>query len=403
MTNSHDATVSHDAAAAATEPNFATVRAAMRVTDKWSYLDHAAVAPLPESTGQAIATLIREVVSEGDTKWPSWARRNEAIRSTAAAMMGAQTGEIAFIANTSTGIGFVAEGMDFRDGDNIVTLANEFPSNQYPWMNLAVHGVETRTVPVDHGVVDLDRVADACDERTRLVSLSWVGYSSGYRIDVKEAAKVAHDQGALFFLDAIQGLAVYPLDVRESDVDFLAADGHKWMLGPEGAGLFYVKHELLSQLRPIGVGWNSVKKRSDYSQVKYDLRDDAARYEGGSPNMMGIHGLGASLDLLTGTGVTPQRSPVADRVLQIADYAATRVQAVGGTLLSPHRRGHRSGIVTVTADGLNIDEFKCKCVDARIAVSARGGGIRLSPHCYNNYDDIDQFVDLLDETITSGR
>ena len=350
--NPHDATTSPPPAL-----DFETFRAAMPVTKKWSYLDHAAVAPLPEPTRQAISKLIQEVANEGDTIWPEWAARNEVIRGTAARMIGADTDEIAFVANTSAGIGIVAEGIDFRDGDNVVTLANEFPSNQYPWMNRAVHGVETRTVPVEGGVVDLDRVADACDARTRLVSMSWVGYATGYRIDVKQAARVAHDQGALFFLDAIQGLAIYPLDVRDADVDFLAADGHKWMLGPEGAGVLYVKRELLPQMRPIGVGWNSVKNRSDYTHVEYDVRDDAARYEGGSPNMMGIHGLGASLDLLISAGVTSTRSPVADRVLDLADYAATRVQAVGGEVLSPRIDGHTSGIVTVTAPGLESPHF----------------------------------------------
>jgi selenocysteine lyase/cysteine desulfurase len=394
--NPHDATTSPPPAL-----DFETFRAAMPVIKKWSYLDHAAVAPLPEPTRQAISKLIQEVANEGDTIWPEWAARNEVIRGTAARMIGADTDEVAFVANTSAGIGIVAEGIDFRDGDNVVTLANEFPSNQYPWMNRAVHGVETRTVPVEGGVVDLDRVADACDARTRLVSMSWVGYATGYRIDVKQAARVAHDQGALFFLDAIQGLAIYPLDVRDTDVDFLAADGHKWMLGPEGAGVLYVKRELLPQMRPIGVGWNSVKNRSDYTHVEYDVRDDAARYEGGSPNMMGIHGLGASLDLLISAGVTTTRSPVADRVLDLADYAATRVQAVGGEVLSPRIDGHTSGIVTVTAPGLEITAFRRRCASEMVAISARGGGLRLSPHCYNSHGDIDQFVDLLEESMTS--
>ncbi len=376
-------------------PPLARFREEMPVTKKWAYLDHAAVAPMPKPTREAIRQLIDEVAAEGDTIWPMWAARNEEVRATAAKMINASTNEIAFIPNTSAGIGLVAEGIAFRPGDNVVTLANEFPSNQYPWMNCADRGVETRALPVDNGVVDLNRIADACDERTRLVSISWVGYASGYRIDVKQAARMAHDQGAYLFLDAIQGLGVYPLDVKDSQVDFLAADGHKWMLGPEGAGLLYVRQERLSELRPLLVGWNSVKARGDYRQVKYEVREDAARYEGGSPNMMGIHGLGASLDLLTAAGVTANASPVAQRILELVNYAVQQIEACGGQILSPHSEGHQSGIVTVTKPNLAVERFKKQCFDANVAISARGGGIRLSPHFYNNEDEIDQFVALL--------
>src|SRR5690606_37199505 len=133
----------------------------------------------------------------------------------------------------------VAEGFPWREGDNVVTLADEFPANLYPWMNLKSRGVEARLVPTDDGRVDLDRLNAACDDRTRIVSVSWVGFASGWRNDVAAVAEIAHRRGAYFFLDAIQGLGAFPIDARAAGVDFLAADGHKWMLGPEGAGVFY--------------------------------------------------------------------------------------------------------------------------------------------------------------------
>ena len=145
-----------------------------------------------------------------------------------------------------------------------------------------------------------NRIADACDDRTRIVSASWVGYASGARLDPAEISKVAHDAGALFFLDAIQGLGVFPLDVEETGIDFLAADGHKWMIGPEGAGVFYSRQEHLQMLRPMNVGWNSVKQGNDFSNVDLKVRDAARRYEGGTQNMAGFIGLGASLELLEG-------------------------------------------------------------------------------------------------------
>ena len=218
-------------------------------------------------------------------------------------MIGAHPEEIALVGNTTAGISLVAEGIDWRPGDNVVTLADEFPSNVYPWFNLASRGVETRRVPTDvSGRLDIDQLAEACDERTRVVTVSWIGFATGYRHDVKRIASIAHEQGALMFLDAIQGLGVFPLDVNEMGIDFLAADGHKWMLGPEGAGIAYIRREHLEKLRPIGVGWHSVMPGQDYTHIELNLRPTAARYEGGSQNNAGMLAFGASLELLTGFG-----------------------------------------------------------------------------------------------------
>ena len=219
----------------------------------------------------------------------------------------------------------MAEGLDWRSGDNVVTLADEFPSNAYPWLNLASRGVETRRVPTENGRLDLDTLAAAIDARTRIVSVSWVGYATGYRHDVERIVELAHDRGALMMLDAIQGVGAFPLDVRKTPVDFLAADGHKWMLGPEGAGIAYIRREHLERLRPIGVGWHSVVHASDYTRIELDLKPTAARYEGGSQNMAGMLGLGASLDLLLDLGM----EDVAAAILDITDRACERLREVG--------------------------------------------------------------------------
>ena len=167
-------------------------------------------------------------------------------------MINADPDEIAFIGNTTAGIGLVAEGFPWSDGDNVVTLANEFPSNLYPWMNLSTRGVETRRVQVDNGIPDLNQLDAACDQRTRIITVSWVGYASGYRLHVADVAEIARKHNALFFLDAIQGLGVFPLDVHAAGVDFLAADGHKWLIGPEGAGITFIAKKHLDLLRPLG-------------------------------------------------------------------------------------------------------------------------------------------------------
>jgi selenocysteine lyase/cysteine desulfurase len=374
-------------------------RAAMPIAQEVAYFDHAAVAPLPGPTRNAIRSWLDEATEQGDMAWIRWARRLEQVRATAAKLINAKASEIALVPNTTSGISLVAEGFPWQAGDNVVTLANEFPSNQYPWMNLAPRGVEVRRVPVVGGVPDLDRIVDACDEQTRILSISWVGYASGWRIDTRQISQICRRVGCLFFLDAIQGLGVFPLDVQADGIDFLAADGHKWMLGPEGAGLFFARQEHLQLLRPLMVGWNSVVQGNDYTRIELDIRGDAARYEGGSQNMIGFHGLGASLDLLTSLGLTFESSPIADHILTITNYACERLQELGATLQAPRTVNHCSGIVTFNLPGHDSDMIRRRLETAKIIVRCRAGGVRISPHGYANFDEVDRFIDELKKIV----
>ena len=364
----------------------------MPVAERLVYFDHAAVAPLPAPTRDAIQTWLTQATEQGDLLWPQWAARIEQLRATAARLIGAKPSEIGLVPNTTTGISLVAEGYPWREGDNVVTLANEFPSNQYPWMNLAGRGVETRRVPVDGGIVDLDRLAAACDWRTRIVSVSWVGYATGWRIDVSAVAELCRRRGCHFFLDAIQGLGVFPLDVHAAGVDFLAADGHKWMLGPEGAGLLFIKHEHLNMLRPLGCGWNSVAAGSDYTRIELNLKPSAARYEGGTQNTAGLIGLAASLDLLASLGVSPTNSPVAEHVLAVTDYACERLSRLGATFLAPRDGDHRSGIVTFQLPGQDPNRLRRRLEAAGIITRYRAGGVRISPHGYATMEEVERLV-----------
>jgi cysteine desulfurase/selenocysteine lyase len=367
----------------------------MPIAARVAYFDHAAVAPLPGPTRDSIARWLAQATLEGDVVWNQWARRLVQVRQAAARLIGATPAEIAFVPNTTTGIGLVAEGYPWQPGDNIVTLENEFPSNLYPWMNLASKGVEVRRVPVVDGVVDLNRLEAACDERTRIVTLSWVGYATGWRIDPSEVAALCRRRGCLFFLDAIQGLGAFPVDVEAAGIDFLAADGHKWLLGPEGAGILYVRQEHLQRLRPLMVGWNSVVQGNDYTRIELALREEAARYEGGSYNMVGLHGLGASIDLLASLGVGPQASPVAEQVLAVTDFAAERLQQLGATLLAPRAADHRSGIVTFQLPGRDCQLVRRRLEAAGIVCRCRAGGVRLSPHGYNTREEVERMIDEL--------
>ncbi len=370
-------------------------RELMPITKKWAYFDHAAVGPLPQPSADVISQWCTEATNEGDTVWPDWNRSVNETRTTSARLIGADPDEIALVPNTTAGISLVAEGMPWKPGDNIVTLANEFPSNLYPWMHLKERGVETRMVEVENGRVDLDRILNACDDRTRIVSCSWIGFASGFRIDLAKFVDAVHARGALFFLDAIQGVGVFPLNVRDVPIDFLAADGHKWMLGPEGAGIFYVRKQHLDLLRPIGVGWYSVVHCFDFSKIKLDLKPAAARYEGGTMNAVGFMALNRSLKLLEQVGLTSRDSKIATRIIEITDYACERLRTIGADVLNIREPGHQSGIVSFQLQDRDLNAVRKQCLDHGIVLSFRNGCLRISPHAYNNEAEVDQLIECL--------
>jgi len=368
----------------------------MPITRKWAYFDHAAVGPLPQPTAEVIRQWCSEATEEGDTVWPSWNGAVNAARSTAAELIQADPDEIALVPNTTAGISLVAEGFPWKEGDNIVTLANEFPSNLYPWMHLADRGVETRRVEVDpSGRVDLDRLLAACDDRTRIVSCSWIGFASGFRIELAKFVDAVHERGAYFFLDAIQGFGVFPLNVEEIPIDFLAADGHKWMLGPEGAGIFYVRKQHLDLLRPLGIGWYSVVHCFDFSKVELNLKPAAARYEGGTMNAVGFMALDRSLNVLKDFGLAPNKSAIADDILSITDYACEKLLQSGAEVINLREPKHKSGIVSFGLPNQDLPALRERCLAAGIVLSCRNGRLRISPHAYNNTNEIDQLIDCL--------
>ena len=366
-------------------------RRQMPVAQRWAYLDHAAVGPLPLPSAAAVVHWAREAAENGGMSWPDWERRAGELRLAFAELIGASSEEVALVRNTTEGISLVAEGFRWQPGDNVVTLADEFPTNQYPWMNLAERGVQTRRVPTIEGKADPDRIAAACDRRTRILTISWVSYSSGWRNNLNLLAEIAHRSGALLMVDAVQGLGVIPLDVRRSAIDFLAADGHKWMLGPEGAGVLYVRREHLDRLRPLGVGWNSVVHSHEFDRIDLTLKPSAARYEGGSRNMVGSLALLASLRLLARFGT----AAICRRIFEITDLACERLVQWGAEVCSDRRPEHKSGIVVFKLPGREPQSVRKDCLAREVVLSCRGGGVRISPHAYNDASDIDRLIAAL--------
>ena len=323
----------------------------------------------------------------------AWTQQIEAARVRAAGLIGAQAEEIALVPNTAAGINLVAEGFPWQPGDNVVLPENEFPSNQYPWINLADRGVKVRRVKIEQGRVELDRLAAACDRRTRIVSVSWVAYASGWRQDLDRLADMVHAHGALLFLDAVQGLGVFPIDVARTPVDFLAAGGHKWLLGPQGSGLFFLRRQHLDLLRPQRLGWNSVVGQHDFDRIELTLKPTAVRYEGGTANVAALLALGASMELLARFGP----AEISRRVLELTDLACRRLQSIGGVLHSDRSPEHRSGIVSFEIPGRDPQAVRRHCRQRDVVFCCRSGRLRISPHAYNNAGDIDRLIDALQE------
>ena len=370
----------------------------MPVTAKWAYFDHAAVAPITQDAADAMTVWMQQAAGEGDVPWLSWAKQVEQTRHAAAQLIGAEVDEIALTPNTTAGINFVAEGLDWQPGDNVVTLSDEFPSNLYPWMHLADRGVETRLVPTDHGRVDLDQFAECVDERTRVVAVSWVGYATGCRRDLAALGQLAKSRDALFLVDAIQGLGAFPISVSENRlIDVLCADGHKWLLSPEGAGIAFIRRECLSRLRPTSVGWNSVVQGGDFSRIELNLKPTAARYEGGSLNMAGFIGLGASLRLLDSLG--PKN--LAAAIVQFTDQACTALTAIGANVVSPRNdENEKSGIVAFDLPGQDPQAVRRRCLERGVALACRGGRLRISPHAYNDDADLQRLIAALSQIVS---
>lgn len=375
------------------QPDWSALRSQMPVVQRWAYLDHAAVSPLPAPTQSAIQQWADEAATEGDTAWQRWTRRAEELRALFATLLHADEEEIALVHNTTEGVTLVAEGFPWKPGDNVVLPADEFPTNQYPWLNLADRGVEVRRVPLVEGCVDLGRVAEACDARTRILSVSWVSYWNGWRNDLDAWAELAHRRGALLFVDGIQALGVTPLDVRRTPIDFLAADGHKWLLGPEGAGVLFIRREHLDRLRPLGVGWNSVQHAHDYQRIELDLKPSAGRYEGGSRNLVGLVGLEASLRLLCTYG--PEA--LFARLMEVTEEACQHLQAIGARIRSDRSPAHRSGIVLFDMPGQDPQALRRQCLHRGVVLSCRAGGLRISPHAYNDSSDLQRLTEALSD------
>lgn len=361
------------------------------ISDHYAFFNHAAVAPLSGPAADAMRHYVAQAEASAGLG-AGFYRRAEEVRRLAARLIHAEAREIAFIKNTTEGLGWVAAGLPWEAGDNVVTTGVEFPANVYPWMGLRSRGVELRMVSEDNGRIPAERLLAAVDERTRLVSVSAVQYASGFRMDLPAIGRFCRERGVLFCVDAIQALGVLPIDVREMYIDFLSADGHKWLCGPEGCGVFFCRHALLGRLEPPYAGWLCMRDALDFGSYCFEYVDTACKFDTGSYNLAGIHGLGASIEMFLEVGI----DQIAARVLMLTDRLAQAVQAKGYQLISSRTPGEASGIVSFASDRHDHEAIRQRLEnDHRIIIAVREGRLRVSPHFYNTVEEIDRLVKLL--------
>lgn len=356
------------------------------------YLNHAAVSPWPRRALEAIQGFAQENVERGAASYPRWLETENALREKAAKLLGAGSAkDISLLKSTSEGLSLVAQGLDWREGDNLVLYECEFPSNRYCWESLARYGVETRLVahkPQDDPEGDLFAM---CDARTRLISVSSVQFANGFRADLERIGAYCRAHGILFCVDGIQSLGALPFDVEACNADFVAADGHKWMLGPEGLALFYSRPELREQLRLHEYGWHMVEEPGDYDRKDWSPATDGTRFECGSPNLLGAYALNASLSLLLEVGM----GQVSERVLANTRTLMGLFEASGCFEVLSDRRAERiSGIVTVRPQQGDAKALHRGLMSEGVICAPRGGGIRFSPHFYTPEEQLHRAVEI---------
>ena len=360
------------------------------------YLDHAGVAPVPQRVKTRVDEFLNLACGKAIIDYDTWMSRVEGVRATAAALIGAQKEEIAFIKNTSHGISLVSGGLDLKAGESVIVTEREFPANVYPWLDLKRKGVEMRVVPFKSDVIHIEDIEELMDSSTRVLSISSVQSVNGFRIDLKRVSELCKRRNVLLFVDAIQSLGAVPMDVIEYGVDFLAADGHKWLLAPEGTGIFYCNNKLAEKLNPLLIGWNCVREENEFEKIDYDLKTTARRFEEGSYNTMGIYALGASLELISEIGV----EEIYKRILYLGELIISEADARGFKITSPRDAAERGGIVSFSGD-FDPATIRDMLMNKGVVINQRGGALRLAPHFYNTEDEILNFFDALDKTLKS--
>lgn len=362
------------------------------------YLNHAAVSPWPLRTAKAIEDFAWENIHYGARDYGKWETQEIILREQLRTLINASSiDDIALVKNTSEGLSMVAYGLEWQAGDEIVISDQEFPSNRIVWESLAGKGVKVIEVSLDNHTEIEKHIASHFTQHTRLLAISSVQYASGLKLDLKKLGALCKNyihsnQPILFCVDAIQSLGAYPLDAQAIQADFVIADGHKWLMAPEGLGLFYSHRDLRQNMRVNEFGWRMIKDPGDYLRKEWQVASSARRFECGSPNMLGIHGLSASLSLILEYGIVN----IERDLNEISNYLRKQLQCIKGCkVFIPEMTSQRSAIINFQIEGKDSEELKHQLMEKEVVCAHRGKGVRFSPHFYISKRVIDNSIERL--------
>jgi selenocysteine lyase/cysteine desulfurase len=362
-------------------------RQGVPAAERWTYLNTAATSPTHEKVRAAMASFEEDRARRGEHGWDDWMDEVGGVRKVTSWFFECEPEEVALMKNTSDGIATVADGIQWKRGDEVVTTDQEFPSNILPWRQLKDRGVTLRIVESRNGLVREEDVERALSDRTRLLTFSSVFFTTGQALDIKRLTAVAHDRGAEVLVDAIQGAGAVQTSFRGWDVDYLACGGHKWLMAPFGVGTLLVRRSLVESLKPTHVGWYGLADNEDYTPRNQDLARTARRFEVGNLNLGGLAGWRAALGTLT---TVPDRQ---ERVRDLSGRLVDTFRSAGLKPVTPAAEKERAGIVSVPVK--DVGEAVAALRTLRILVAARGPYVRFSPHFWNTQDEVLAAADAL--------
>jgi selenocysteine lyase/cysteine desulfurase len=367
------------------------------LSDELIYLNHAAVGPWPKRTSAAVIRFAEQNTRYGSHFYLDWLNKEAELRSQLQTLLNAPSpDDIALVKNTSEALSFVAYGLTWQPGDNIVSSNEEFPSNRLPWESLADQGVEFRQADLSSSDTPEDALFALVDSNTRLLTISSIQFASGLRMDLERIGEFCKRRGILFCIDAIQSLGAVQFDAQACQADFVMADGHKWMFGPEGLGVFYTTPEARNKLKLTQYGWHMMKNIHNYENQPWEIHPTARRFECGSPNMLGIHALSASVSLLLETGMAAVEALVIEKSDYLKDAVAKNEHTI---LLSERQNRLKSGIVVFKHRTMSNEVLYKYLQGNGVVCALRGGGIRFSPHFYNTFEEIDRTLELISKLV----
>jgi len=353
------------------------------------YFNHAAVAPFSRPVRDALESYLQMKNVTNPEPFELVLKAMVETKEKLARLINTSRERIAILDNTSNSLNIIATGLDWKSGDRVIVPDIEFPANVYPFMNLKRRGVELDFVPHRGGKIALEDIERRITPRSRLLSISHVQFLHGYRSDLAAISEICHSRGVLFSVDAIQSAGAAPIDVQAMGIDFLAAGGQKWLMGPEGIAFVYVSEACQERLALGTMGWmNNKDFFSDFFRYRIDLEDSARRFENGTPNCMGVFGLNASLGLLLEVGA----ERIEQHLVDLTQGVINRVKERGIELVSPEDRRERAGIVTFRPKDAQVMFQRLR--EEKVMVSIREGCIRFSPHFYNSSQELEEALDI---------